>query len=426
MLLAREYVHYCNTIAAQILTRTLRRQPVAIYSSWRSSLRSPEQSVYARIEASRYTSNIHTNKPRRLHHDFPIPLIRSAICEVTSDRISPPTISTTEPIDFSALFTHVQNFSPTFDRIMDVRNIVIKYLSSREDGLQFVVAFPAFVRALGREKASLSDCEFRLRTYNAVMYRLHNRKIPLNNKMISQGLFFASMAKSIAAVRYYLKLWAPGFELDYLGSLEILFELQNLIEQEQSSPIEKGRLKRELLEIMIGSSNEASGKPEQERQSCVYSIMCKEEKDTWNNFLLILNKLSGINAVYNEWLRFKASIYFNGARQMTAFERKSPIDTKRMIITQFIHILAKEDPRRAWQIIEESELTTKMLDHSTWAILLEHSEFLTWRPGMREVVLDKYEESIRNIERALGIEWSGGEDGYHVTSDWDQDVTSDF
>ena len=416
MLLNYRGINVYNCIRYNKSIRSLSTVPYALYQNSPSVFKRPVQSKDVRNGALRHASNIGRTGLSKHVKGSPIPLIRKAIFKTDTSSISSPIRFVKGPIDFSTLFSYGHHSSPNTDRIIDVRNVVMQNLFTHEDGLRFVAAFPAFIGALGSDTKNLSECEFRLRTYNAIIYRLRQRDIPFNDVMISQGLVFASMAKSVVSMCYYLKLLTPGYKLDRSKSLKLLRNLMDLVERAASSLKDHGTRKKELLDILIGSPNATACEVVREWQSCLYSIMDKTSSEVWGLYISMVQKLANPETVHGEWLRFKASRPIDTGSERTGVEGEMQAVLTSRISELFIQRLVTEDPELAWQIAEEVEYSPKVFQHRTWDVLLEHSEFMRkWRPEMSNIILRRYEEKIHAIEKALGVKWSGGEDGYHVS-----------
>lgn len=78
-------------------------------------------------------------------------------------------------------------------------------------------------------------------------------------------------------------------------------------------------------------------------------------------------------------------------------------------------LLAKKDPKRAWQMVSLLGPTISAINNMSWKQLLYHPEYLqTWNSVMEKPVMERLEDYLKDIERNLSIDWIGGEEGYHV------------
>ena len=76
-------------------------------------------------------------------------------------------------------------------------------------------------------------------------------------------------------------------------------------------------------------------------------------------------------------------------------------------------LLIKNEPAEAWRVAFEYLHIGGRLKHS-WNTLLEHPEFLNeWHESMTPFALESLMNMLRNIEATMGIQWTGGENGYH-------------
>ena len=95
----------------------------------------------------------------------------------------------------------------------------------------------------------------------------------------------------------------------------------------------------------------------------------------------------------------------------------SPSIPNRVIHLLVEHFINIGQPSKAWKVVQESKADRDLLSNLTWSLLLDYPQDLpTWDTGMQQVILAKYEEMISKIETAMGIEWQGGESGWHTPS----------
>ena len=100
------------------------------------------------------------------------------------------------------------------------------------------------------------------------------------------------------------------------------------------------------------------------------------------------------------------------AEKTWLFNPSIPNRTIQLFVQYFIDL---GQPKQAWKVVQESKANRDMLSNSTWSLLLDYPQDLpTWDTGMQQVILAKYEEMVSKIEIAMGIEWHGGESGWHT------------
>ncbi|MCJ1244386.1 hypothetical protein MMC30_001584 [Trapelia coarctata] len=128
-------------------------------------------------------------------------------------------------------------------------------------------------------------------------------------------------------------------------------------------------------------------------------------------YLSILRKLSNADAVFDHWLHFK-STELHGCLPKPK-DLKHP--QKKIIKAYVQNFIQADDPKRAWQIVEESSARFDDLGEPTWDSLLEHTQYIRkWQDGMSGAMLRKYDEHMSRIEQSLGVRWSGDADGIYL------------
>ncbi|MCJ1399049.1 hypothetical protein MMC11_002251 [Xylographa trunciseda] len=130
-----------------------------------------------------------------------------------------------------------------------------------------------------------------------------------------------------------------------------------------------------------------------------------------HDYLLILQKLAGAQAVFDKWLSFKESPFWRESFEPTGGKATA----SKVIVDSFVQVLVhSKHVEWAWQVIESSGMKLSEFSRTSLSGLLDYPELIRrWEAGMNEHALRKYEEHILRIEEAMGIRWSGGEDGYH-------------
>ena len=171
--------------------------------------------------------------------------------------------------------------------------------------------------------------------------------------------------------------------------------------------------------------------------------------DTIIEDILLVARHSGVdNALYNTWLMFKVSplmsivesrsgnfVFFkapliakftpdaekrpvqvNHSRSPTMSWRFEPGIPQKIIHLTVQHFIDLGQPSQAWNVIQEFNASRDMVSDATWSLLLDYPQDLaTWDTGMQNVILAKYEEMVSAIESAMGLQWHGGENGWHTT-----------
>ena len=295
-----------------------------------------------------------------------------------------------------------------------LRNMINQHLLTSEDGLQFVTAFSASVKALGCGPTQLTR-EFLLRTFNSTISRLDKLNIPLNTEIVVQGMACASRARSLAALKYYFNLFiAMSRNLDADESCNILSSLWDWI-RNMPNDQKDIHVNQELWRILTGIQDINCPTCDIVRQPCLYKLMEKKELSVWSDYVSIISRIGGRDAIWNEWRRVKIELPSVVINKDTNTKQGSQNKLAAGIIDVLATKLSRaKDPMRAWQLVRESGLKPEMLLESTWNVLFDHPDIDKWEPVMSELVLQKY---LEHVERYMGIRWSGGEDGCHLLSE---------
>lgn len=290
---------------------------------------------------------------------------------------------------------------------------------SRRDGLDLLSNTAALIEALQKPQSPFRI----LRAINIIFARLRSVGVEPNKELLVFGILCAARGGSFEALRRHL---SQSVSHDYnLSRSEIRSLLQNLHEylseyyQENNKSWDGRRRKQQLLQIVTGWQFDGVRRPGEERQHGIYMIMQGFEISHWEYYTRILRIAGGKDVVVGEWLNFKRALpnlTSLGKDNISSAQPLHPTDKRIRIAGLFArNLVLANDAERAWQVIQDTCPDVEAVDDTTWSLLLDHPQHIqSWQPAMTEKVLNKYEESIIEIEAAMGITWSGGEDGYHV------------
>ncbi|KAL9118505.1 MAG: hypothetical protein Q9187_004952 [Circinaria calcarea] len=303
-------------------------------------------------------------------------------------------------------------------RLKRIRIIVNEKLLTRDDGFRFVAAFPTFVEALTSYQTK-NTYGLVLRTFNAALSRLQRLHIPITSNIIVKGIISAIRAKSLAALSYYFNLFVSrSRELDTDESRDILRSLRRWI---ASVPIahQDLRINQELWRILTGLTDNHYVTYGRARQPCLYEFMKRDDPETWSEYVSIIARLGGGDAIWKEWHRIKVESPFMLIRKNIDVKQRAESELARAIIDRFAQSLLKaKQPKRAWQLVQDFDFDPQMLSNPTWTELFDYSQYIDkWEPGMSELILRIFEEHLETLEGYMGIRWSGGEDGCHLLSE---------
>ncbi|MCJ1390464.1 hypothetical protein MMC18_003323 [Xylographa bjoerkii] len=357
-----------------------------------------------------------------------IELIRDAIFESKSrvSRIGKRDTRTRSLVsaDLPAVFRHVQGLKDlgSVQRLTWAHRIVTQCLNNSKDSLEFLSVLDDFTALLVPNAENLltelSTEEFArraegLRVYNSTVHALQRQYVPLNKDVICWGIRIAAEARSTTAIRYYLLLSTrDNIDIVHDQARTTFQYLKQWVQSENFQGWEGLRQKQQLLVLLTGRESQKMGEWHESRQRCLYQMSGSEFNGLTYDYLFILQKLSGTQAVFDEWLCFKESQFWRESSNSIG-GRATP---SKVIVDTFVQFLVDgNDVERAWQVIEDSGMKLSQFTWTSLSALFDHPEFIRrWEDGMNEHVLRKYEEHIHRIEEAMRIRWSGGEDGYHT------------
>ncbi|MCJ1384703.1 hypothetical protein MMC17_007821 [Xylographa soralifera] len=368
------------------------------------------------------------NSPTLRAEPSQIELIRDAIFESKSG-VSRPFKRNNRSISFvstdlPAIFRHIQGLEnlSSIQRLTWAHRIVTQCLRSPKDSIQLLSVLHDFTSLLvpSAETPStepsteeLAQRAYGLRIYNSAVHALQRQHVPLNSDIICWGIRVAAEARSTAAIQYYLLISTrKNIDIAHDQAQATFQALKHWVQSETFQGWEGLRQKQQLLFNLTGRESQEIGAWHEAWQKCLHQMSGSGPDGLTYDYLFILQKLSGTQTVFNEWLNFKESQLWREFSQATGEKATA----SKVIVDSFVQVLVDaKDVEWAWKVIEDSGIKLGDLSTNSLSALLDHPEFIRrWDDGMDEHLLRKYEETIRRIEEAMGIHWSGGEDGYHT------------
>lgn len=315
-------------------------------------------------------------------------------------------------LSFQAMFSQLQTLDPSF-RSVAIRRILIRHLLTPNDGYAFIDSFEHFRLAMDSSGFSATTPS-NTQIFNSVVQRLKDIGVELTKPLILYGILLSSRAGAPNGVKKYINMGAHvSLDLNEADVIHILDNLSASLNFSVSHHWELKRLKQETLAILTGWAENGAPITEEFRQQSIWTLAQNGKCLRGPQYYHILGQLGSTDAIYAAWVELAASMDWRQALE-GAIEKDSSWIRAELggIIEAFLVV---NDPERAWAVLRDLPIKPDMLCDATWSKLLDYPEFLTkWHPGMREPVLQKYSEYISNIENALGVQWSGGEDGHHV------------
>ena len=415
-------------------TRLQKAKPSATRHSLRTIVTTTRSGSEVRLRTSdlktnyQKSPNFTPNSPKPRAELPAIELIRDAIFESKSG-VSRPAKKNNRPISFvskdlPAIIHHIQGLESlsSNERLTWAHRIISQCLSSPKDSIQLPLVLHDFTALLVPSAATLStepsteelaQRAYSLCIYNFAVHELQRQHIPLNKDIICWGIRIAAEARSTAAIQYYLLL-STSKSIDIIHD-QAYATFQSLKQWVQSGTFqgwEGLRQKQQLLFTLTGRESQEIGSWHEPWQNCLHQMSGSGPDGLTYDYLFILQKLSSTQTVYNEWLSFKESQLWREFSEATGEKATA----SKVIIDSFVQVLVDgKDVERAWMVIEDSGIRFSALSTTSLNALLDYPEFIRrWDDEMNEHILRKYEGSIRRIEEVMGIQWSGGEDGYHT------------
>ena len=158
-------------------------------------------------------------------------------------------------------------------------------------------------------------------------------------------------------------------------------------------------LKRQWLHVITGWSRNGIGGPAEQRARCLYHLGPDLYCSYWRHYLGLLCKFGDSKVVYSEWKSHQA-------------KHGSLVDALNQTIRSLVKL---EDPEHAWHLAYETGNVTEYIREDTWQLLLAYPQHIKeWIPEMTGPALRMLEEEICKVERHLGLQWIGGQDGSHT------------
>ncbi|KAL9100306.1 MAG: hypothetical protein Q9163_004305 [Psora crenata] len=256
--------------------------------------------------------------------------------------------------------------------------------------------------------------------FNGLAARIKKLGVSLPRDKILFGLQLA--IDEPAAMKQYLGMLVKSSGSDLHLTNDTSIETITYLSQKMhksSQLISSAMVKRkyaQLFEVVTGWRNPRAQQLGKERQPSLYHLMlaCGNHENRtvvgatpWASYIQLVSMLGVENAVYTEWLNFKAQTSEHGISESLIMSRNAVI---RALVRQ-------GDPVRAWQLTYESSNPAKDVEDETWQELLQYPEGVKkWIPEMNRPAIVMLSKDLARLEHRLGIEWKGAEDGYHVTS----------
>lgn len=268
------------------------------------------------------------------------------------------------------------------------------------------------LKALERCYLKSSSNVSKIHYTNAVICRFQKIGLSMPLGLMYGGLKAAAWGNHPVTMKQYFTLFNPvkrTVDFPHSFDLKLWNEIfQAILVVARCTPrhdLEAWRLKKaQWAEVVTGWNTDESSFARRER--CIYDVLVNFGVRGLASYFRLVRQFCSTDAILRMWLEHHL-IYDTGGL---------PPNTLNFIFNSFIQLLlAKDDPKRAWEVARNTAPRFGAIQDKSWQLLLQHPEFFDrWIPGMDKFVVDALEKYASYVERQLGVRWTGGEDGIHV------------
>ena len=288
--------------------------------------------------------------------------------------------------------------------------------------------------------------------FNAIIARLHCLGLEPSSRHIVYGM---KTAVYPSAMKQYLTMLDKLIDHDPLSVEEYVrtFKLvaKGLLRERQRisqaptpeiSEWDLHRRKEQWFNVFTGSRKDKSDAPTTPRDFSLYDLGPGISRNYWDIYMQLLRVFVGESAVYEEYLWWSnIEQAQRPARIPSRQNANQEIAFPNQLLNLTIKEIAKINIAFAYEVVQKHAENLQDIDMSTWRALfadpnLFHRRISRMFPRMKETVRNGIENKVLRLEeqmpnrtapmqlerglleteRYLGIQWSGGEDGYHVPS----------
>lgn len=291
----------------------------------------------------------------------------------------------------------------------EVLRVMAVAMQNKSVAQNLSVLSEAIVRAMYRCRNNASDPEV-LRALNIVIMRFDTANIPYEPHLLTLGLKFAARARSLGAMKKYLRLIRQtGLTISHHVFRSVIAKFS--IGHRGLGEIRNGRWKRQqLLQVLTGFEDCAHLPPEQQ-----YHLGSFLKRDDWHylhGWVAVLARCKEADMVWHEWQLWKESSARIQPKRLAS--QSAGMTSRKRGDYWFVEQMAYSgDLERAWKMLEQTGVPFDTLKYRIKTRLLARAEFATvWDGSVREAMIEKYDRDLEKIERALGVKWNPGhEDG---------------
>ena len=175
------------------------------------------------------------------------------------------------------------------------------------------------------------------------------------------------------------------------------------------------RIRIQWVNVITGWRENSSNqnplpRPPTERDHSLFNLGPAEPAQCWSHYILLLSQVASGKVIEGEWRAIQAKM----ENQVHEYKNER-LSAQNPFLNSTIQALVNaRDLERAWTLIDETKVEIRDLDRDTLRLLLAHPEYLkAWNPEFNDMALEILETGIRRLETHFGVQWEGGEDGFH-------------
>ena len=244
---------------------------------------------------------------------------------------------------------------------------------------------------------------------NAIIHRCEHLSRSISLRLLRYGLEVAAVCDSPTAIYYYLQKINLGQWRAIAQTIDFkqwAFFTQCILNAKKQRCIQnwESKQRQEAWATLIMGLGSDENKKGTRTQACLYHAFIQFGEKGLVHYFQLVKRFCSSKSILESW-------------QVTRdlHEKKGILDSdvSCFILNASIRILIKRgDLERAWEIASTPR-SGKITDQ-TWRALFRHPEYLpTWNSDFERPAMAALEEYATKIECALGVRWTGGENGLH-------------
>ncbi|KAI9711550.1 MAG: hypothetical protein M1820_002115 [Bogoriella megaspora] len=293
----------------------------------------------------------------------------------------------------------------------DILQIVAVAMQKRETAVQLTHLQSPIMAALYRTRNVVSDLDV-LSVLNVIINRFRQAGLTVSHEYIPFGLRFAARARSLPAMKRYLKdAKEMGVRVSGRAFRSIIAKFS--IGIRGFGEIRNGRWKKDqLLQVLLGFEGMD---PE-----AAYNLGAFLKRDDWvyfHGWVAVLARCKATKELWREWEWWRDSEERRNERKLSN-SSTSGLTTKLRGDIWFVEqLLFAGEHERAWQVFNETDVKMSHMSANARTWLMDHPEYAKeWDESMKQALMNKYVKELEKIEQALGVKWiSKHNHGYHST-----------